>query len=124
ALNESDCLSRSLWRICPVVDRGGSKTISDAFPSIRAIDPAWIYRGDQWYLVCARYRDPDLSQNRLYPVCRFTRANLLAPVRPGEFPLVFGYCADADGAGALAPEPITREHGGAVDPFAGISLEH
>ena len=85
---------------------------------------ARVHRRDQCYSPCARCRDLDFSQNRIYPVCRLTRANLLASVRPGEFPLVFGHWATDNGAGALAREPIAGEHDGAVHPFAGISLEH
>src|SRR5215831_6135593 len=56
--------------------------------------------------------DSTVVQNRLYPVCLFPRADLLASVRTRKLSLVLRHRIIGDHACTLAGEPATREHDG------------
>ena len=57
--------------------------------------------------------DSAMVQNRLYAVCLFHRADLLAPLWTRKLSLVLRYRITGDHACALAGEPAAREHDGA-----------
>src|SRR5262249_44285300 len=74
----------------------------------------------RFFRVCLCFRDaPKITgcdstvvQNRLYPVCLFPRADLLASVWCRELSLVLRHGITGDHACTLAGEPAAREHDG------------
>ena len=63
------------------------------------------------------------AQNRLYAVCLFRRADLLAAVWTGKLSLVLRHRFASDRPRIVVGEPAAREHDGARGRFTGVGVE-